>query len=68
LEAVPAAVQGLMSLNPVYVLATAYRASLLGGQVVPVFDLTVLAVVSFGLLTLSLTLFRRVKGYFSAVI
>lgn len=68
LEAVPVAVQGLMSLNPVYVLATAYRASLLGGQEVAVFALAVLAVVSFGFLTLSLTLFRRVKGYFSAVL
>lgn len=68
LEAVPAAVQGLMSLNPVYVLVDAYRASLLGGQDVPVFALAILAVASFGLLALSLTLFRRVKGYFSAVI
>jgi lipopolysaccharide transport system permease protein len=68
LEAVPAGVQGLMSLNPVYVLAAAYRASLLGGQDVPIFALAVLAVASLGLLTLSLTLFRRVKGYFSAVI
>jgi lipopolysaccharide transport system permease protein len=67
-EAVPTAVQWLISFNPIYVLASAYRAILLGELEIPVFSLIVLFAFSLILLKVSLTLFRRVKGYFPSVI
>jgi lipopolysaccharide transport system permease protein len=68
LEAVPSIVQGLIAFNPIYIIASAYRAALLGEQVVPLLPLLVLAFFSFGLLTFSLGVFRRVKGFFPAVV
>lgn len=68
IEAVPSIVQGLIGFNPIYIIASAYRAVLLGEQVVPLFPLFSLALFSFGLLTFSLAVFRRVKGFFPAVV
>lgn len=68
LEAVPSMVQGLVAFNPIYIIASAYRAVLLGGQSVPIFHLLALAFFSFGLLTFALGVFRRVKGFFPAVV
>jgi lipopolysaccharide transport system permease protein len=67
-EAVPVFVRDLMAFNPIYILASAYRAVILGGQTVPLISLLMLAFLSLGLLTLSLGVFRRVKGYFPSVI
>jgi lipopolysaccharide transport system permease protein len=67
-EAVPSIVQELMAFNPIYIIASAYRAVLLGGQAVPLLPLLALAFFSFGLLVFALGVFRRVKGYFPAVV
>lgn len=68
LEAIPAVARDVMAWNPIYILASAYRATILGGAEVPFLALLVLAVFSWGFLSFSLKLFRRVKGHFSAVI
>ena len=67
-EAVPSIVRSLMAFNPIYIIASAYRAVLLGGQVIPLAPLLALAFLSFGLLAFALGVFRRVKGYFPAVV
>jgi lipopolysaccharide transport system permease protein len=67
-EAVTAFLRDLMSFYPIYIIASAYRAVLLGGQTVPLIPLLILAILSFGLLAFSLPVFGRVKGYFSSVI
>ncbi len=68
LEAVPSIVQELMKFNPIYIIASAYRSALLGEQSFPLFLLLVLAVFSYGLLVFALSVFRRVKGFFPAVV
>jgi lipopolysaccharide transport system permease protein len=68
LESVPSIVQDLMAFNPIYIIATAYRSALLGEQVFPLFQLLVLAIFSYGLLIFALSVFRRVKGFFPAVV
>jgi lipopolysaccharide transport system permease protein len=67
-EAVPSIVRSLMALNPIYIIASAYRAVLLGGQDIPLLPLLALAFISCGLLVFALGVFRRVKGYFPAVV
>jgi lipopolysaccharide transport system permease protein len=67
-EAVPPFIQILMNINPIYIIANAYRAVLLGKQHLPLFSLIILAMLSFGNLSFALKIFRRVKGYFPAVI
>ena len=57
-----------MALNPIYVIASAYRAVLLGGQDIPLLPLPALASISCCLLVFALGVFRRVKGYFPAVV
>ncbi len=68
IEAIPSVAQGVMALNPIYIIANSYRAVLLGDQFVPLVNLLVLEFLSLGLLAFSLSVFRRVKGYFPAVI
>ncbi len=68
LESVPSIVQSLMALNPIYIIASAYRAVLLGGQDIPFLPLIALTLFSFGLLVFALGAFRRVKGFFSSVL
>jgi lipopolysaccharide transport system permease protein len=67
-DAVPSLVQGLTAFNPIYIISSAYRATLLGGQAVPLISLFVLAFLSLALLILALGAFRRVKGYFPSVV
>lgn len=67
-EAVPSIVRSLMALNPIYIIASAYRAVFLGGQDIPLLPLLALAFISSGLLVFALGVFRRVKGYFPAVV
>lgn len=68
IEAVPSVVRWLVGFNPIYIIASAYRAAILGNEVIPIIPLTLLAVISFGLMVFSLTIFRRVKGFFPAVV
>ncbi len=68
LESVPSIVQDLMAFNPIYIIASAYRVVLLGGQAFPLFPLLALALFSYGLLIFALGVFRRVKGFFPAVV
>lgn len=67
-EAVPSLAQDLMDFNPIFIIAKAYRAALLGEQTLPFISLFALTVISFMLLSFTLTVFRRVKGYFPSVV
>jgi lipopolysaccharide transport system permease protein len=68
IESMPSVVQGLMSINPVYIIASAYRASLIGPQPIPFVPLLIVAFISLCCLSLALVGFRRVKMHFSAVV
>lgn len=67
-ETLPRIVQLATELNPIYIIGTAYRAVMLGGQAVPVFSLLALAFVSYFFLKVNLSLFRRVKFFFPSVL
>ena len=69
IEALPLLARELMAFNPIYIIAASYRAIILGSDAsFSIIPLLIVALLSFGLLTFSLSLFRRVKGYFSSVI
>jgi len=68
LEAVPSALAKFMMLNPAYIIALAYRSVLLDHQMPPILPLSILSVVSLALLIVTLGIFRRVKGFFPAVV
>lgn len=68
IEAVPSVVRWLVGFNPIYIISSAYRAAVLGNEAIPIISLVLLAVISFGLMLFALTVFRRVKGFFPAVI
>lgn len=64
----PKVVQQVTAFNPFYIISESYRAAIIGGHGVPVFALTALAVVSLGLLSFGLKIFRRVKSFFPMVL
>ncbi|WP_353439159.1 ABC transporter permease [Polynucleobacter sp. UK-FUSCHL-C3] len=68
LEAVPSALAKFMMFNPAYIIALAYRSVLVEHQMPPILPLLILSIVSLGLLTVTLGIFRRVKGFFPAVV
>lgn len=68
LEAVPSTLAKFMILNPAYIITLAYRSVLLDYQMPPIFPLLILSVVSLALLIITLGIFRRVKGFFPAVV
>jgi lipopolysaccharide transport system permease protein len=68
IETLPSIVQNLMLFNPIYIISSAYRAALIGGQDVSWLALLALALCSFGMFLLALGGFRRVKGFFPSVI
>ena len=69
IEALPSFASKLMEFNPIYIIASSYRNVLLDGNVgSSVIPMLIIAVLSLGFLSFSLSLFRRVKGYFPAVI
>lgn len=68
LEAVPSTLAKFMILNPAYIITLAYRSVLLDHQMPPILPLLILSVVSLVLLIVTLGIFRRVKGFFSAVV
>jgi lipopolysaccharide transport system permease protein len=67
-EALPSLLAKFMMFNPVYIIAAAYRDVLLDHQMPPILPLVILAILSWGFLMVSLGLFRRVKGFFPAVV
>ena len=68
IESLPLVAQHLMTVNPIYIIASAYRSSLIGPQPIPLVPLLMVAVISLGCLSLALAGFRRVKMYFSTVV
>lgn len=68
IQAVPGLLAKLMAFNPIYIIANAYRAILLDHQSPQLFPLVALGCISWGLLVISLGVFRRVKGFFPAVV
>lgn len=67
-DAVPSILAKFMMLNPAYIIALAYRSVLLDHQMPPILPLSILSVVSLALLMVTLGIFRRVKGFFPAVV
>ena len=67
-DAVPSILAKFMMLNPAYIIALAYRSVLVEHQMPPILPLLILSIVSLGLLTVTLGIFRRVKGFFPAVV
>lgn len=67
-EILPSLLRSLMEFNPIYIIASAYRAVIIGNQDVSLISLVLLAFCSFGMLAFALGVFRRVKGFFPAVI
>lgn len=68
LEAVPNLLSKFMMFNPIYIIADAYRTVLLEHRMPQIVPLLILGGVSFCLLIVTLNIFRRVKGFFPAVI
>jgi lipopolysaccharide transport system permease protein len=68
IEAVPSFLGKLMIFNPAYLIALAYRSVLVEHQMPPILPLLILSIISLGLLTITLGIFRRVKGFFPAVV
>lgn len=68
IEILPSLLKNLMEFNPIYIIANAYRAVIIGNQAVPLISLLLLASCSFCMLAFTLGIFRRVKGFFPAVV
>lgn len=67
-EAVPSIVRGLMTFNPIYIVSSAYRSALVSHETPALMSLLLLGILSWGFLVFSLGVFRRVKGFFPAVV
>jgi lipopolysaccharide transport system permease protein len=67
-QAVPAVIADLMVFNPIYLISDAYRASLIDQRTPGLFSLFALGVVSLLVMRVSLGAFRRVKGFFPAIV
>lgn len=67
-EALPSSVQSLAIFNPIYIIASGYRAALMGVESFQLLPMIILAVISVVLLALFSSAFRRVKPHFLSVI
>lgn len=67
-SAMPEIVKTFTNLNPIYIICDSYRAVLMRHEVPPLVSLLSLAIASWVILIFNLTIFRRVKGFFPAVI
>lgn len=65
LELFPTVLRPLAAWNPFYLIANGYREPIVKGQLPPVLELFVLAVMAAMSLTVGLWYFRRLKTYFS---
>ncbi len=68
IESMPRALQDLSRFNPFFILSEAYRAVLLYHRPPDLLGLAYVAVLSLALGYLTLTIFRRVKGFFEAAL
>jgi lipopolysaccharide transport system permease protein len=68
IEVLPSFVQSIMTFNPIYIIANAYRAAILGGEYISLLSLLALGLCSVIFLRFTLGIFNRVKGFLPAVI
>lgn len=68
LESVPPLYAIASQFNPIFIISDAYRSILLAHTSPNWLSLSVLAIISLGLLHINLKVFRRVKGYLPSVI
>lgn len=67
-DAVPSILAKFMMFNPVHIIALAYRSVLIDHTMPPILPLAILCALSAMVLVLTLGIFRRVKGFFPAVV
>jgi lipopolysaccharide transport system permease protein len=67
-DVLPSILAKFMMLNPAYIISLTYRSVLLDHQMPPILPLSILSVISLALLMVTLGIFRRVKGFFPAVV
>ncbi len=68
IEAFPAALQTWVRLNPFYLIADCFRQPLIYGELPRLWELGLLGVVALGTFVAGLSYFRRLKGYFDAML
>lgn len=67
-EAVPSIIRNLTAFNPIYIISSAYRTVLLEQNSPQILPIVFLGLFAWGLLVFNLLIFRRIKGYFPAVV
>ena len=68
IETLPSIAQHIQQFNPFYVISEAYRSVLLGQQSPNFLAIVILFAISWLLIMVNLKMFRRIKGFFAAII